>query len=294
MSNDDSGLDRHPSNMPGVWPTPDPTQVEVLLLGVYHMDNPQLDRYNVEPDDVLASHRQAELQTLAERLADFDPERVAVERPYDKDETLNEQYERYQTGAWAYDEEVAFESVHPMRDDPTAECRSEVVQVGFRLADRLNHDQIYPIDVPTLLGTSDAFEALEEQGFEPASKIDYERWDGEELLRESNERLRESTLPEFLGWLNSEEYLRFNHRSMFGEFIPFGHGDTFAGPEALETWYGRNLKMIHNLWRSIESGDERAMIVVGAGHIRILRHLLTETPMFTPVSPLPYLPPRDA
>lgn len=81
---------------------------------------------------------------------------------------------------------------------------------------------------------------------------------------------------------------------MFGEFIPFGQGDNFAGPEALETWYGRNLKLIHNLWRSIASGDERAMIVVGAGHIRILRHLLTESPMFTPVSPLPYLPPSDA
>ena len=294
MTKRDSVVDKHPSSIPGVWPTPEAEQVEVLLLGMYHMDNPRLDKYNVNPDDVLAPDRQAELETLAECLADFGPERIAVERPYDKVEEINEQYERYQTGEWAYDEEVEFDSVHPMRNDPTAECRSEVVQVGFRLADRLNHDHIYPIDAPTLLGTDDDTEALEERGFEPTDKIDYQRWNGEELLKEANERLRESTLPEFLGWINSEEYLRFNHRSMFGEYIRFGQGDNFAGPETLETWYGRNLKMVHNLWRSIEAGDERAMIVVGAGHIRILRHLLTESPMFAPVSPLSYLSPSDA
>lgn len=280
--------------MPGVWPTPEAEQVEVLLLGMYHMDNPQLDKYNVNPDDVLGPDRQAELETLAERFADFDPERIAVERPYDKAEEINEQYKRYQTGKWTYDEEVEFDSVHPMRNDLTAECRSEVVQVGFRLADRLNHDRVYPIDDPTRLGTSDDIKTLEESNFEPANKIDYERWDGEELLKEANERLRDSTLLEFLAWINSEEYLRFNHRGMFGEYIPYGEGDNFAGPEILETWYGRNLKMVHNLWRSIEQGDEQVMIVVGSGHIRILRHLLTESPMFAPVSPRSYLPAYDA
>lgn len=203
MTKDGSGIDRHPSSMPGVWPTPDANQVEVLLIGMHHLDNPQLDKYNVDPDDVLAADRQAELEILAEHLADFGPKRIAVERPYDEDEEINEQYKRYQTGEWADDEEVEFDSVHPMRNDPTAECRSEVVQVGFRLADRLNHDHIYPIDAPTLLGTDDETKALEERGFEPANKIDYECWDGEELLREANELLRNSTLPEFLAWLTS-------------------------------------------------------------------------------------------
>lgn len=40
--------------MPGVWPTPEAGQVEVLLVGNYHMDNPRLDTYNIDPDDVLA------------------------------------------------------------------------------------------------------------------------------------------------------------------------------------------------------------------------------------------------
>jgi pheromone shutdown protein TraB len=50
--------------------------------------------------------------------------------------------------------------------------------------------------------------------------------------------------------------------------------------------------MVHHLWRAIEQGNERILLVVGTGHIRVLRHLLDETPMCCPVSPLPHLPER--
>lgn len=228
-------------------------------------------------------------------LAEFAPERIAVERPYDKETEINEQYNRYRAGEWVYDKGTEFESVHPMRNDPSTECRSEVIQIGFRLADRLNHDQIYPVDEPATLETAeDDFQALEERGFEPGEKIDHERWDLGERVNSAHELLREETIPEFLGELDTEKKLRFTHRGMFGKYVRFGHGDNFPGPNVLETWYGRNLKMVHNLWRSIEPGDERATILVGFGHIRILRHLLTESPMFTPVSPLPYLLPSKS
>ena len=36
------------------WPTPTPEQVEVVLLGTYHMTEPGLDAVNVSTDDVFA------------------------------------------------------------------------------------------------------------------------------------------------------------------------------------------------------------------------------------------------
>ena len=36
----------------------------------------------------------------------------------------------------------------------------------------------------------------------------------------------------------------------------------------------------------MDADDERILLVVGSGHGRVLRHLLTEAPMFRPVSPL--------
>ncbi|MFC7057401.1 hypothetical protein [Halovenus salina] len=50
------------------WPTPTPEQVEVIVLGTYHMDEPGLDKVNVAADDVLVSTRQRELSSFVSHL----------------------------------------------------------------------------------------------------------------------------------------------------------------------------------------------------------------------------------
>lgn len=274
------------------WPAPRPGQVRVLLLGTYHMDNPGLDEVNVDSDDVLADDRQAELRDLANRLERWQPDKVAVERPYDRVDDVNAVYEQYRSGEYEYDTEVEIEPPQPYRDDPATECRSEVVQVGFRLADRLDRDAVHAIDCPASMHNEDA-EELEERGFEPGQKVDVPRLDMETMAEELDERLTKSTIPAYHRWLNQESTLRNNHYGMFGQYVRYGEGDNFAGPEELGSWYERNLKMVHNVWRLLddEQGEnpERVLLVVGSGHVRILRHLFDEAPMFCPVNPLPYL-----
>jgi hypothetical protein len=123
-------------------------QVRVMLLGTYHMDNPGLNEINVAADDVLAPKRQEELQILTTQLASWQPERIAVERPYDSADAVNTLYNEYRTGERSYNREESIDPPHPYSDDPTTECRSEVVQIGFRLADTLDHERIHPIDHP--------------------------------------------------------------------------------------------------------------------------------------------------
>lgn len=262
--------------------------VEVMLCGTYHMDNPGLDEINVAADDVLAPERQAELQTLTTQLARWQPDRIAVERPYNRAEAVNELYEEYRTGERSYEREEAIDPPHPARNELTTECRSEVVQIGFRLADELNHDRIYPIDCPMDI-SNEEFEELEDRGFRPADKVPFSIPEPETSERDMNDRLASSTISEFLRWQNQEEQLRYNHKAMFGRYLRWGEGDNYGGPRTLSRWYDRNLRMAHNLWRAIERGDERLLLVVGAGHVRVLRQLLTEAPMFRPVSPLPFL-----
>lgn len=259
-----------------------------MLLGTYHMDNPGLDEVNLDADDVLAPDRQNELEALAESLSRWNPDRVAVERPYDRRADVNRLYDEYRVGERAYDREETIDPPQPFRNKATTECRSEVVQIGFRLADELDHKHVYPIDCPVMRENGEV-EALEERGFEPEDKIPVSFRDPEETIREYNQRLYTSTIPEFVHWLNQEKELALNHEVMFGESIRWGDGDNFGGPRRLSTWYDRNIKMVHNLWRAVEPGDERTLLVVGFGHVRVLRHLLTETPMFCPVSPLSYL-----
>lgn len=278
------------ASVPEGWPQPEPGQVRVMLLGTAHLDNPGLDEANPEVDDVLAPKRQEELQDLTERLARWEPERVAVERPYDCTEDLNAFYETFRSGERSYDEQGddSDPDFRTFDSDAVGEIRSEVVQIGFRLADRLGHDWVHPIDYPMDISNDDR-RALDERDFQPEDKVEFTSPDWETVERETERRISRSTIPEYLAWLNREAQLRGNHDGMFGRYLRWGEGDNFGGPRTLATWYDRNLRMVHNLWRAIESGDERVLLIVGSGHVRVLRHLLNEAPMFCPVSPLPYL-----
>ncbi len=277
---------RRSETPPRGWPNCESGQVRIMLLGTYHMDNPELDEVNVDADDVLANERQAQLEDLAERLAEWNPDRIAVERPYDNVEAVNSLYEKYRTGEYAYNREESFPAPHPMRNDDDSECRSEVVQIGFRLADRLNHEQVYPVDEHPEEPDSDPFA---DRDIDSTRKTSVSLPDPDEWKHEVENRLVSTPIPEYLTWINQRSQLRFNHSLMFDRGIRTTK-DGFGSPALLTYWYDRNIRMVHHLWRTIEPGDERILLVVGTGHIRVFQHLLNETPMLCPVSPLSYLP----
>ncbi|WP_312909522.1 DUF5694 domain-containing protein [Natronosalvus caseinilyticus] len=270
------------------WPTPESHQVEVMILGSYHMDNPGLDSVNIDADDVLTPTRQAELRALVERLSDWQPDGIALERPFDSIEAVNERYDEYRIGERQYDREERFSSPHSMRDGTTTECRSEVVQIGFRLADALGHDRVRAVDEhPDRSRYAD--DPFWERAVESDRKTATELPSPDAVVDQWGRQLAENTIPAYLAWLNHESQLRFNHDHMFDSGIR-STGDGFGSPLALVNWYDRNLRMVHHCWRTLNAGDERLLFIVGNGHVRVLRHLFEEAPMFCPVSPLEYLP----
>lgn len=247
------------------WPTCRPDQVQVMLLGTFHMANPGLDEVNVEADDVRAPKRQRELEELARRLASWRPDRIAVEHSYRGQAKLDSALRRLETGA-------------PMT------ARDETQQVGMRLALLLNHGTVYGIDYPMRLG-NDSAAALWERGFEPENKISYQTRDPKAIEREETDRLRRSTIIEYLMWLNGDSKLRGNHDLMFPN-LSRGTRDNFGGPMMLASWYDRNFRMAHLIWRAVHPSDRRVLAIVGSGHVRPLRHIIDESPMLCPVSPL--------
>jgi len=97
------------------WPTPTREQVEVLLLGTYHMEEPGLDQVNPETDDdVLGERRQREIEALVSHLKAAAPDTVAVERPAARAEAVNELYEDPPTST----EQVIHPEAYP-DDSPT-------------------------------------------------------------------------------------------------------------------------------------------------------------------------------
>jgi hypothetical protein len=105
----------------------EPGEVQVMLLGTYHFEGSGNDGVRAAGEDMLGPRRQAELEELAMRLARWAPEQIAVEWPFTWADSTSAQYRRYAaTGA--------------------STRSNEVVQVGFRVARRLGHPTVYPID----------------------------------------------------------------------------------------------------------------------------------------------------
>lgn len=262
-------MTEHPAlaEPPSGWPRCESEQLPVMLCGTYHMANPGEDEVNVESDDVLAPERQSELRDLVERFESWDPDYVAVEQPHDRQESVDSAYGEYRTEGL---------------DD-----RNEVVQIGFRLADRLDHDRVHAVDADMSIAVDG--KAPWTEGADSPDKLDFPRPDPEEIAQREQELLSTSTIPEILREMNGEPALRKNHDLMFADAIPWGAGEEFEGARLLGGWYERNLRIVQNVWRITESTDERVFLLVGSGHVRALRHLFDEAPMFCPVSPLPSL-----
>jgi hypothetical protein len=246
-------------------------EVQVMLLGTYHFANPGQDVIKQDIDDVLQPRRQAELEELVSRLTSWQPDRIAVEQPISRTDTVRARYARYLAKA-------------------LPPSRNEVVQIGFRLASRLGHDAVYPIDDDSGLDLNDSLKAVDQRRPEFKKTRDSIFVLLQKEANARNEWMRSTTIREHLLRLNSEEALRGgNSLGMFGGYLQAGEGQNYGGPQFLAQWYARNFNMAHNLTRLLRPDVNRVLLVVGSGHVVPLRNLLDEAPQFCPVSPLSHL-----
>ena len=248
-----------------------PTEVQVMLLGTYHFANPGRDVVKQDIDDVLQPKRQAELEDLVSRLASWQPDRIAVEQPISRTDTVRARYSRHLANA-------------------LTPSRNEVVKIGFRLATRLGHDAVYPIDDDSYLDLNDSLKAVDLRRPEFKRTRDSINAILQREAVATNAWMRTTTLREHLLRLNGDESLHGgNSLGMFGGYLQAGEGQNYGGPQFLAQWYARNFNMAHNLTRLLRPEVRRILVVVGGGHVAPLRNLLDEAPQFCPVSPLSLL-----
>ncbi len=260
-------LDR-PTGFPAACPQ---AEVQVMLLGTYHFANPGRDAIKQDIDDVLEPRRQTELEDLVTRLATWKPDRIAVEWPISQTDTVRARYARY-------------------REKTLAPNRNEVVQIAFRLASRLGHNAVYPIDDDSFLDLNDSLKAVDQRRPEFKKIRDSVVAVLQSEAKATNVWMRTTMIREHLLRLNSDEGLhRGNSLGMFGGYLQVGEGQNYGGPQFLAEWYARNFNMAHNLTRTLRPDVSRILVVVGNGHVPPLRNLLDEAPQFCPVSPLSLL-----
>ena len=244
---------------------PESNPAEVMILGTYHFANPGQDLNNVEVGDVLAPDQQAQIQTLLDSLSRFRPTSVAVERTPDQAGRLDSLYRAYRDGTFELP-------------------RNEVYQLGFQLAARLDHDGVNPVD------HEGDFSAQALMQYAQKNDQSFLRWYQTEFQQDYTPTvdsiIANTTVPEALRWMNSEEGLR-PQEAVYARIAAVGDTANYVGADLVVDWHKRNLRIFTNIAQVAGPGD-RVLVIFGAGHAPILRRLVEAAPQMRLVEPTRY------
>jgi hypothetical protein len=236
-------------------PAKQPTQV--LIVGVVHLGNPGLDLVNPQIKDVLGARRQKEIQEVVERLKAFRPTKIALESPPDSP-AMQRRLDRYLAGRYAL----------------TADERD---QIGLRLAKQARHTKVYGIDSRKDLDFAGLFRYAQKNGQGDLVKGMMSEFESKVKPKLAAGYLEKHSIREILRGANSPETDLLGHR-IYMAALRIGKGKDYPGADLVGRWYDRNLRIAANIARLPQGPGERLLVLIGAGHGKLLRQFLAEMP----------------
>ncbi len=226
----------------------------VLVLATSHMANPGRDVFNSQWDDVLTEKRQQEIRQFVNLLKRFKPTKIAVEAPFGSVK-LEERYGLYLRGEYQL-------------------MSNEIDQIGFRLAKELNHQKIYAVDAEGDfdIGRVFAFAAANNQ----QEMVDRAMEIGKREVAKTNKKIQTGTVTEIFKFLNDQQRINEGHQA-YMMLSRIRNDKEYPGVDLLADWYKRNLKIFSNIARITESKNDRILIIIGAGHAKLLQQFIEDS-----------------
>ncbi|MEO1279655.1 MAG: DUF5694 domain-containing protein [Planctomycetota bacterium] len=235
----------------------------LLLLGTFHFKDAGLDAYKPQHRfDALSERRQGEIAEVIDRLDGFDADVVCVEARPESQTALDQRFGAFRAGEW---------------DLPA----NEIYQLGFRLADREGLEGVHAVDA--------AMRWMQPQ-------TDTEAWAREnDQEHKLDSPLMRTAYPVFIqsdrevdAWhlidtllaRNATPRLEASHGGYLTEQFAVGNGEAYPGVDGfVTTWHNRNLRIFQNIINASEPGDD-VVVVIGVGHVPLLRHMAQCSPDF--------------
>ncbi|MBL8512553.1 MAG: hypothetical protein JNJ55_01070 [Betaproteobacteria bacterium] len=237
-----------PAPVPELKPKP---PARVLLLGLWHFDNPGHDAVKFTPIDVMQPREQAYLSDLSARLAAFKPTKVLLEFPLSRAARFDQEFRDYQAGQFTLKV-------------------NEIYQIGFRVAKLAGLSTVLGFDEHVTPQDNRLWSYLPNE--EPATMARLKVMIADLSARFEREH-RTLGLPELLRKANSPEEDRLN--KYFYVMLNDAGADKreFVGADGAAQWWQRNFRMYANIQMHAQPGD-RVLVIAGSGHTAILRDLL--------------------
>lgn len=246
------------------------SEPQVMLLGSYHLANNNRDVINVPIEDVLTAHRQQQIIGLVECLAQWKPNRIAVEWDRSDQAGLDSRYATLLAGNY----------------ELTA---NEIDQIGLRLAKQLGHDRVYAVDwneaAPGDQEQYDFFGWAERNNQESRLKAFVDA--GQKDANSASATMRGQSVSEWYQSLNGPDARLKIHQPYF-EIATFGSNEDNPGAAWVGAWYARNLRIFNNI-REILAPQDRVLVVYGVGHVHLLDQFFRESGTASAVDPRPFI-----
>lgn len=233
--------------------------ITVLPVGTFH--------FSGAPDfnDPQAEEQQAEIKAVVDSLLAFRPTKVAIERELKDSTTVDSLYRAYRSG----------------RHDLNV---SETQQLGFRLAKRRGHEEVYPIDYKLAWPMDTVMTWAKEN--QPSFPRYVKRWQ-KRMGEVSDSIQRHGTIREILLHKNTGRYLS-RIQAIRMRTLEVGAGQNYLGVEPPASIARRNMRIFANLLAAAEPGD-RILIIYGTGHIHYFREYVRGHPQMKLAYPGEYL-----
>ncbi|MES1147468.1 MAG: DUF5694 domain-containing protein [bacterium] len=231
---------------------------KLLIVGFYHFSNPGLDLAKSDLDDHLSPKRQAEIEEVVAKLAEFKPTKVAVEVP-SGNAKVNEDF-----AAWV--------------GGKRSLSSSETEQVGFRLAQKSGLSGVEPVDHRMDMD----FETFMKKA-DPKAVGELQTTIGE--VQKFMAGFKDHKVSENLRALNTPEADRFSN-GFYLRMLKAGH----AGADLVAPWWTRNLYWLSNISAVASKPEERIVVLCGSGHASLMRSLLRDSIDYQVVPANDYLP----
>ena len=240
---------------------------EVLIIGSFHFNNPNFDAIKTEAFNVLADKPQQELEAITEKIKKFNPDKIFVEWDFDKQGELDSLYQLYVKGSYN-----KYIEKYKSTDQFAFYNENEMFQLAFRAGKKSGLNKIYGIDYFVSLPFDTVMNSIKK-----AKQIDLKNEIDnfvKKSAEESNLKRKSLGLTQLLLDLNTESSRNANAGFYLRSLNKAGGNESFAGAFSVSEWYRRNLYMYSLVQKITLSTDKKIVILLGAGHISMIKEFI--------------------
>jgi len=231
--------------------------VKVLLLGVFHFDNPGLDVAKFNNANILSEKRQKEVMQIVEKLKKFSPDKIFIENTPNNQGKIDSIFDQYKIGKY---------NLSPNETD----------QLGLRLAKELHLSAPYGVDYRD---SDFPFDSLMKSASEAgqAGIINGIQHLIDSVQTSFNNELQKSTITQMLLRENTPEGIRIQNEFYFS-LLPVGKLGNHVGPYLVSEWWRRNMIIYENILKRLDGNEKSIVVIFGSGHTAILKQLMRYNP----------------